>query len=228
MRRKQCHKFLILLLPLILEAAAPCLADTEKKEEALVSEPQGRTRYEPVKPRSHEFIESFQYVSYIYAATVPLYLAMNNKEVFSNASFNLYFSNFGNMTFFDQDLPTANWILHVVTGSLAFEFYRSRSYDLTDAFILTLIQECLFQFTLETLIQPTALENVANTTILGTILGRGLELSSLPLLNSGTLIFRGLGYVLNPSAAFGFWENQVKLVPMVGTKTAGLSLKVNF
>jgi hypothetical protein len=111
---------------------------------------------------------------------------------------------------------------------VAYEFYRGRSYSLTDAFFMTLIQECLFQFTVETLIQPTGLENVANTTVVGSLLGRGLELASLPLLNSDFWLFRGFGYVLNLPALFGLYEGKVKAMPVIEKQKAGIALRIEF
>jgi len=198
-----------------------CLA-----KEAALNDP--RTRYEEAAPRPHDFIESFRYVSIIYVVTTAAYLYTSRDEVFNNGSLQNYARNFGNLTFFDQDLPASNWGVHLLTGSLAYEFYRGRSYSLTDAFFMTLIQECLFQFTVETLIQPTGLENVANTTIVGSLIGRGLELASLPLLNSDFWLFRGFGYVLNLPALFGLYEGKTKVMPIIESKKTGLSVQIHF
>ena len=53
------------------------------------------------------------------------YLYINRHELFPNATFSRYLSNFGNLTLFDQDLPTANWVMHLVTG--AFDISRDDS-----------------------------------------------------------------------------------------------------
>ncbi len=185
-------------------------------------------RYQETTARPHDFIESFRYVSIIYVVTTAGYLYISQDEVFHNASLQNYARNFGNMTFFDEDLPSANWGVHLLTGSLAYEFYRGRSYSLADAFFMTLIQECLFQFTVETMIQPTGLENVANTTIVGSLIGRGLELASLPLLNSDFWLYRGFGYVLNLPALFGLYEGKVKVMPVVDRKKTALNIQIEF
>jgi hypothetical protein len=183
-----------------------------------------RARYVEATPRPHSFGESALYVGAIYVGSLGGYLLLSREEVIPNATLQNYFSNFGSMTFFDQDSPGSNWGIHFLTGMLLYQFYRARSYSKVDAFFMGLISECLFQFTVETLIQPTALENVSNTTIVGSILGRSMELASLPLLNSDFFLFRALGHVINLPVLLGLYEGKVRAVPIVGDGRAGVSL----
>ena len=215
---------LLALVGVLLIAQTSCLASAHTSG----TNETERTRYGPVVSRPHDTMETVQYVGYIYLLTLGSYLYISRDEVFHNASFSRYVSNFGNIAIFDQDLPTANWGVHLLTGAVAFEFYRARSYSLTDSFFLTLAQECLFQFTIETLIQPTGLENVVNTTVLGSVLGRGLEVASLPMMNSDFFLFRWLGYVLNVPALLGFYETKTRVVPLIERDSAGLELQIGF
>jgi hypothetical protein len=208
-------KTVAVVLALLLSQTT-CRADDEE-----------RTQYHEVIPREHSTIETVQYLGIIYVLSFGTYLLVSRDEVFHNASFQNYISNFGNLTFFDQDLPSANWGVHIYTGANAYQFYRARSYTMTDAFFLTLAQECLYQFTVETLVQPTGLENVVNTTIFGTILGRGLEVASLPMMNSDFFAIRGLGYLFNLPALFGFYESKTKIYPMVGNGRTGVELQIS-
>lgn len=188
----------------------------------------GRPRYEKVVPRDHQTIESIQYLGALYLISTSVYLYISRNEVFHNASLQNYARNFGNLSIFDQDLPGSNWGVHFITGAVVYEFYRARNYSKEGAFFMTLAQECLFQFTVESMFQPTGLENVVYTGIVGPIIGRGLEAVSLPLLNSEFLPFRFLGNLLNLPAFFGLWENTTNIAPVVNNKAVGLQLQVKF
>lgn len=207
----------VLLLHLLLAQVSPALAGNG-----------GRTYYEEAIPRPHEPIETWRYLGYIYLATLPVYLIASHNQVFNNATLTNYAENFGNIAIFDQDLPSSNWGVHLITGTLAYEFYRARSYSKTDAFLLTLAQESLFQFTVETMLFPTGLENIVNTAVIGSILGRGLEVASFPLLNSDIVPLKALGYILNIPVALGFHENKTTVAPMVGPDAKGVQLQVRF
>jgi hypothetical protein len=215
----------IALLLMLLMPAARVWADEQK---VTPLEPEQRTHFDEVRPRPHQFIESFQYVAYLYLISTPLYLLQNHEEVFNNATLQSYAANFGNIAMFDQDQPSAGWVTHFVSGAVVYQFYRARSYTLDDSFYLTLIQELLFQFTVETLIQPTAMEDIVGTSVMGTIIGRSLEVASLPMLNSDFWLFRGFGRIVNLPTLFGLWESTTQITPIVGDKTAGLSVRIRF
>src|SRR5579885_2146577 len=107
-----------------LAADSPALPDAPEATEA----PKRHTSYEEAIPREHTTIESIQYAATIYAIVLAGYLYISRDEVFHNASLQNYAANFGNMTFFDQDLPSSNWGVHLLTGAVTYEFYRARSY----------------------------------------------------------------------------------------------------
>ena len=200
---------------LLLASERCCLADEE------------RTYYEEPVPRPHTTGESVKYLASLYFITLGGYLYISRNEVFNNATLQSYGRNFGSITIFDQDLPSSNWGVHLITGAVAYEFYRARSYAKEDAFFMTLAQECLFQFTVETLLFPTGMENIMNTAVIGTIIGRGLEVASLPMLNSDFFLSRFFGHVLNLPTALGLYEN-TKVLPIIERKSAGLMVQVGF
>lgn len=181
-----------------------------------------RKRYVDIQPREHAFAETAITVGTLYVISATGYYLTNREEVRQNATLKNAIENISQVTNFDNDRITANWGVHIYFGNLLYQTFRARSYSKTDAFLLTALQSALFEFTIEVVQEPVSLEDVINTPILGCILGRGLELASLPLLNSDFWMWRGLGHILNPPTIFGFYERSVSVAPMVGAVNGAL------
>lgn len=190
---------------------------------ALINGQMVAAEYREVIPRDHEFKETALYVSALYVISAVGFFLINEEKLHLNASAQY----FGELVVFDNDLPTANWGVHVLTGSQTYLFYRAKSYTKTDAFLLTALQSALFEFTIEFVQEPASIEDLINTPLLGSLLGRGFEVLSLPLLNSDVWILRALGHLINLPTLLGLAENQVEFAPILGRST-GLILQVRF
>lgn len=161
--------------------------------------------------RDHGFGETARYVGALYGLSWVGFLAFHRTAISNYGSWSRYRQNFGQVVAFDYDSPTFNWLVHVYTGSQVYLFYRARGYSKESSFALTALQSALFEFTIETLIEPASLEDLVNTPVLGGALGRGLELASLELLNSDSGALRTVGYLLNLPALVGLHEGQARL-----------------
>jgi hypothetical protein len=194
------------------------------------AEQEQRTRFQEVTPRSHSFRETALLVLGLYSVNVLGYYLINKDEIEQNATLQKYLTNLSKSTNFDNDRPTVNWGIHVYTGSLLYQTFRARSYSKTDAFLLTTLQSALFELTIEIVEEPSSVEDLVNTPVFGSLLGRGLELGSFPLLNSDSGFLRILGHLMNPPTLLGsFYEGRttVTVAPMVG-KINGISLQARF
>jgi len=213
---------LVMLLCTSVGAGATSIAqaDTDRK-------PAGRKRYVEVTPREHSFVETFSYVGSIYFLLGIGYYFTSKEKIERNASFENVTNNFGRVVIFDTDSPNANWVVHSLAGSQAYLFYRARSYSKSGAFFLTMLQSALFEFTLEIIQEPASLEDLINTPLIGSALGRGFELASIELLNSDFLLARALGHLINLPTLFGLYEGVVTY-PIVGPQAVGLGLQVKF
>lgn len=191
------------------------------------SQPSGagktRTKYREAIPRDHGFEETARYIAALYGLSAVGFLLINWDKIQQNASL----SHFGKIVVFDNDLPSSNLGVHVLTGSQCYLFYRGRQYDKTEAFLLTALQSGLFEFTIEFIQEEASLEDLIVTPLFGSIVGRGLELASLPLLNSDILPFRILGNLLNLPTLLGLNQNTVEVVPILG-KNTGVAVQLRF
>lgn len=186
-----------------------------------------KKRYVEVTPRDHKSGETFLYLGALYVLSGLGYYLTSREKIQANASLNNYANNFGRVVLFDTDSPNANWIVHLYTGSQTYVFYRGRSYTKTSAFLLTMAQSALFEFTLEVIQEPASLEDLINTPVLGSVLGRGFELASIELLNSEFIGFRLIGRLFNLPSVFGLYEG-VTLVPVIEPEKKGFELTVRF
>lgn len=198
-----------------------CLAQADTGEK-----PAKRKKYVEVTPREHTSGETALYLASLYGVSGVIYYFTSTEKIHENASLDNFSHNFGRVIIFDTDSPNANWIVHVYSGSQCYLFYRGRSYTKTSAFLLTALQSALFEFTIEVIQEKASLEDLINTPILGSILGRGFELASIDLLNSDSWFLRTLGHLINLPTLFGF--NQGVVYPIIQGETKGLGLQVRF
>lgn len=170
--------------------------------------------------REHEWGETARYVGLLYGASWVGYFATQPKTFLENGSPALYRENFGRAVLFDHDPPWYNWMIHPTTGSQLYLFFRARGYDRRSAFALTALQSFLFETTVEIYTEKASFEDMINTPVLGGVLGHGLELLSLHLLNRESKVARFFGYLVNPMALLGLHEGAPRAVIVPGARPA--------
>ncbi|PIP89937.1 MAG: hypothetical protein COW01_00500 [Bdellovibrionales bacterium CG12_big_fil_rev_8_21_14_0_65_38_15] len=178
--------------------------------------------------RNHEKSETWKHLGIIYAASWALYPLTQPTVFKDNGSFKNYGNNFGEVVF-DRDTPFWNWLVHPISGSQLYLYYRANGYNRIDSVGLTFISSTLFEFTVEVYTEPASIQDLYQTPILGSILGYGIENLSLWLLNTNHPIAKFLGHTLNPSTMFGFFEGKVRTVPSLdGKGGAGVTFIYEF
>lgn len=178
--------------------------------------------------RDHSFKESAGHIAAIYGITWVVY-PLSQWEVFKEkGSLKKYRRNFGELVF-DKDEPFWNQLVHPISGSQLFLYYRANGYSRMDSFLMSTISSSLFELTVEVYTEPASVQDLYITPVFGSILGLGLEKASLYLLNTGNAFGRFWGHVINPATLFWFYEGRVRLTPTTDFQEAGsLTLSVEF
>lgn len=176
-------------------------------------------RYEYID-RRHSKAETWSHLGGIYLVSWALY-PLSQPSVFRDkGSFKRYGDNFGKVVF-DRDTPFWNWLVHPISGSQLFLYYRANGYNRVDSMALAFISSTLFEFTIEIYTEPASVQDIYQTPVLGSILGLGIENLSLWLLNTGHPIAKFIGHTINPSTLFWFFEGKVRMVPQIDGKGGG-------
>ncbi|MDQ3231409.1 MAG: DUF3943 domain-containing protein [Pseudobdellovibrionaceae bacterium] len=178
--------FIILLLSLLLGLPSPGNASDDKSPVCAYSERQF-TDYEHLSHLGLVYGVSW----IVYPLTQPRIL---RGEL---GSWRLYRENLGKVVF-DHDRPRWNWLVHPVSGSQLYLFYRAIGNDRHGSFLMTFISSALFEFTIETYSEPASIQDLYQTPVLGTALGYGIEIVSADLLSRESKLARYMGRIINP------------------------------
>lgn len=185
-------------------------------------------RYEFIE-RKHTANETFRHLAIMYGVSWAVYPA-SQFEVFKNkGSFDNYRRNFGQIVF-DKDEPFWNWLVHPISGSQLFLYYRANGYNRINSLALAFVSSTLFEFTVEIYTEPASVQDLYQTPILGSVLGVGLENISLYLLNTGNSFGKVIAHIINPWTMFDFFDqNKIKIIPKTNYRDRGsLNLIVRF
>ena len=166
------------------------------------------------RDRDHSLGESLTHVAGLYALTWLMYPFVMPSTFENEGSFSRYKENFGRVVW-DKDEPFWNWMIHPISGSQLYLFYRANGYHRWRAVGMTFISQALWEFTVEVYTEPTSFQDNYITTVWGSILGFGLENFSMKLLNHGSKTAKFFGHLLNPSTLFWFYEGKVEFIPQV-------------
>ena len=179
--------------------------------------------------RSHNYSESLRHLGGIYLLSWGLYPLVLSKDFHEEGSWKNYRRNFGKLRF-DQDEPLWNWLVHPISGSQLFLYYRANGYSRVSSLGMSFLSSALFEFTVEVYTEPASFQDLYQTPMLGSSLGFGLEHLSLYLLNSGSTWGKWMGHVLNPATLFWFYEGKTRLFPQIRPqkKAASLTLITEF
>jgi hypothetical protein len=185
-------------------------------------------RYEFIE-RDHTVNETLRHIGIMYGASWAVYPA-SQFDVFKNkGSFENYRRNFGQIVF-DKDEPFWNWMVHPISGSQLFLYYRANGYNRINSLALAFVSSTLFEFTVEIYTEPASVQDLYQTPILGSVLGVGLENLSLYLLNTGNAFGKVLAHIINPWTMFDFFDqNRIMIIPKTNYRDRGsLNLIVRF
>lgn len=142
-------------------------------------------------------------------------------------SWEKYGRNFGRLVY-DQDQPFWNWMVHPLSGSQLYLFYRALGYDKPSSFGMTFISSALFEFTIEIYSEPASVQDLYQTPVFGTVLGLGLERASVYLINTPSGFTQFLGRLINP-LSYIVSTQKASFVPLTDFKgNYALKLKMDW
>lgn len=178
--------------------------------------------------REHSSKENISHIAGIYGVSWLVY-PLTQWDTFTNdGSFDEYKQNFGKLVF-DQDEPFWNWIVHPYSGSQLYLYYRANGYSRTGSMAMTIVSSTLFEFTVEIYTEPASIQDLYQTPILGSVLGLGFETLSLYMLNSGNMMGKIFGHIINPMTLFWFYEGKMQLTPTYdGKGKVGLNFYMDY
>jgi hypothetical protein len=170
--------------------------------------------------REHTTRETMGHIAALYGLTWVIYPLSQPKEFRNEGSFKKWRNNFGKLTF-DKDEPFWNWIMHPLSGSQLYLFYRANGYNRIDSFKLTFVSSTLFELTVEIYTERASVQDLFQTPVIGSILGLGLENFSMYLLNTGHTFGRFWGHALNPATLFWFYDGKQVITPTTNFRDSG-------
>lgn len=197
--------------------------DQRKQEEGTVKHKYQYTYLD----RNHSSKENAQYLGFVYGLTWLSY-PLTQPSVFKNeGSWEKYQDNLGEFVF-DNDEDIWNLIIHPISGSQLFLFYRANGYSRAGALAMTLASSTLFELTVEVYTEPPSIQDLYQTPVLGSILGVGLEISSLYLINSNNIFAKTLGHLINPSTLFWFYEGRIRIYPQLSKEKQCITVTFDY
>ena len=102
----------------------------------------------------------------------------------------------------DGDSFATNYIYHPYFGALYYQVYRDLGYDKNDAFLGTIIQSTLWEFTIEGTVEKPSVVDLIVTPGLGIPLGLYFEKINKKLSGSDSKLKKPLSYLINPTRLF--------------------------
>lgn len=102
----------------------------------------------------------------------------------------------------DGDSFATNYLYHPYFGALYYQVYRDLGYDKNDAFLGTIIQSTLWEFTIEGTVEKPSVIDLVVTPGLGIPLGLYFEKINIELSESDSKLKKTLSYLINPARLF--------------------------
>lgn len=102
----------------------------------------------------------------------------------------------------DGDEFFTNWVTHPIVGSMQYLYYRQMGYSFWVSTLGAFMQNMLFEYTVEGLVETPSLTDIVSTTGVGVPMGVALEESSDWLVSTGFVPAKILGHILNPMRNF--------------------------
>ena len=102
----------------------------------------------------------------------------------------------------DGDNFATNYIYHPYFGALYYQVYRDLGYEKSDAYLGTILQSSLWEFTIEGTVEKPSVIDLIVTPGLGIPLGIYFENLNKELSKSDSFFKKTLSYVINPARLF--------------------------
>lgn len=165
----------------------------------------------------------------VYAAQWTHYLIDQHEIINKTGSFENWTQN-PFKPHFDKDNFEFNIYKHSLAGTSYYLWYRSRGYEVEDAFIWAFISSLAFEFTIETITEPPSYQDIYQTPVFGTVVGIGLERANLYFHSFDNWFAKSIGYLLNPFTLIPRMkkENQVSIYPYFNNKEQGVQVSLRF
>ncbi len=178
--------------------------------------------------KNYESSERILHLGVVYGVSWTLYPLFQPEVMMGEkGAWHEYRQNIGR-TVFDQDEPFWNWIVHPISGSQLFLFYRAMGYTRTDSFAMTFVSSALFEYTIEIYSEPASYQDLYQTPVLGSVFGYGIELLSTDLLNRPSRLAQFFGRVINP-LSYIVNRDSVSAAPFTDFRsTHGVQLTLEF
>ena len=139
--------------------------------------------------------------SFVWAARF-FYVRNKNSRIF-DTSLSKWWNNISQWPEWDDgDSFFTNWVTHPIIGSQQYLYYRAMGHDFWTSTLGSFVQNILWEYTVEGLVQPPSLEDMISTTAIGVPIGVVLEESSEWLVSTDFVPAKILGHVLNPMRNF--------------------------
>ena len=177
--------------------------------------------------REHSLGEDIAHLGILYPlGWIGYYITQ--KSTFNNVgSWETYKDNFGRLVF-DKDEPLWNWLVHPMSGSQMYLYFRANGYSRLAALRMTAIEGAIFEFTTEIWTEKASVQDLYQTPIFGSLLGLVVETSSMALLNSDNSALKIIGHIINPATLFWFYEGKVLVTPNLSRDTASMEAFIEF
>jgi hypothetical protein len=176
--------------------------------------------------QDHTFGQDLGNLGIIYGISWALYPVIQHED-FDSGSWTEYKENFGKLVF-DQDEPYWNWLVHPLTGSQLYLFYRSTGYSRFESFGMTFLSSALWEFTIEVYSEPASIQDLYQTPVMGSLLGFGLETLSMALLNQNNPMGQFFGSLFNLYTLFWWYDGKIQIVPSYYKKTGTVTIMGTF
>ena len=221
-----CFLILIITVPVHsqeLNKKTDNITVNEKKKENIKSE----KKYQHVIRHDIPVSEQLLTLGFVYAIQWGYYVTFQNETIKDHGSFKNWYTNMYK-PHFDYDSYDYNLILHTLTGTYYYLFFRSRGHTKAAALRWGMISQLLFEFTIETATERPSFQDMYQTPVFGAVVGMSLEYVSNTLLSTDSVIAHILGYLLNPFALFPFSSYETANVPIVAKSYFGYALSFRF
>ena len=176
----------------------------------------GNTSSTILNEKKRVFIEDTLIInSFLWGGRI-IYVRNKDSKIF-DTSLSKWAKNISSPEINDGDSFATNYLYHPYFGALYYQVYRDLGYSREDAYIGTIIQSTLWEFSIEGTVEKPSVIDLLVTPGLGIPLGLYFEKLNANLSKSDSKFKRTLSYLVNPTKLF-MSEGSLGFVnPMTGS-----------
>ncbi|WP_413584326.1 DUF3943 domain-containing protein [Bdellovibrio sp. HCB274] len=163
----------------------------------------------------------------MYGAQWAVYLVTQHETIQEHGSWQNFVS-YPLRPEFDKDSFDYNIVKHAISGNYYYLYYRSRGYSEVEAFQWTILSSLAFEFAIETFTERPSIQDMYQTPIYGTLLGMGTERASRYFLERESKVAHVVGYILNPFELLNSDNKDISAVPLIDSKSMGMTVTWGF